>query len=53
MILRDWVWYNTESKSKYKIRYHLSKLKALWFFIFYINILNYRYFHTYCSTFLK
>jgi len=40
------------SKSKYK--YAIILWAALWFFQFlYINVLNYRLFHTDCPTFLK
>ena len=40
------------SKSKYKIRYNFMG-STLIFQLLYINILNYHYFHTDCSTFLK
>ena len=40
------------SKSKYKIRYNFMGNTLIFQFLC-INVLNYRYFHTNCSTFLK
>jgi len=40
------------SNSKYKIRYNFMG-STLIFQLLYINVLNYRYFHTNCSTFFK
>jgi len=45
------------SKSKSKIRYYFNRksaiiLRAALYFL-YVNVLNYRYFYTDCSTFLK
>ena len=55
VLLRDWVGYDiipNINKSKYKIgNYFMAN--TLIFQCLYINILNYRYFHTDCSTFKK
>jgi len=49
MALHDWVYYNTKvSKFKYKIRYYFMGNTLLFQFL-YINVLNYRYFHTDCT----
>jgi len=48
MVLHHWGWYN--STSKFKIPYNFMASSLIFHFL-YINVLNYCYFHTDCSTF--
>jgi len=53
MVLRDGV-SKKVSKSKYKIRYNFMRDTLIFQFLYVgLNVLNYRYFHTDFSTFLK
>ena len=53
MVLHHWAWYKTKiSTSKYKIRCNFMGSSLIFRFL-YIKVLNYCYFHTNCSTFLK
>ena len=53
MMLRHWVWYTLKlSESKYKIRYNFMGSTLIFQFL-YTDVLNYRHFHTDCSTFFK
>ena len=53
MVLHYWAWYTLKlSKSKCKILYNFMGNTLIFQFL-YINVLNYCYFHTDCSTFFK